>query len=154
MSWCDLPEFDGTELFEGFWMKFSILCERLHWSSSDMAFYLVTSLREATEVEVAQVSELETPTLERANVEQQTVITGVVEAVNVRQWSPFEQSDILFYTSNSIGAINYDEPKVSSFSKLPTPVYVKKDFTHKERVCGNAKFTRFKNSNVYENSYI
>ncbi|CAG2206022.1 unnamed protein product [Mytilus edulis] len=45
MSWCDLPEFDGTELFEGFWMKFSIFAERFNWSSSDMAFYLVTSLR-------------------------------------------------------------------------------------------------------------
>lgn len=45
MSWCDLPEFDGTELFEGFWMKFSIFAERFKWSSSDMAFYLVTSLR-------------------------------------------------------------------------------------------------------------
>ncbi|CAG2185459.1 unnamed protein product [Mytilus edulis] len=42
MSWCD---FDGTELFEGFWMKFSIFAERFNWSSSDMAFYLVTSLR-------------------------------------------------------------------------------------------------------------
>ncbi|XP_071176204.1 uncharacterized protein [Mytilus edulis] len=45
MSWCDLPEFDGTELFEGFWMKFFIFAERFNWSSSDMAFYLVTSLR-------------------------------------------------------------------------------------------------------------
>ncbi|CAG2207312.1 JNK [Mytilus edulis] len=45
MSWCDVPEFDGTELFEGFWMKFSIFTEGFNWSSSDMAFYLVTSLR-------------------------------------------------------------------------------------------------------------
>ncbi|CAC5406373.1 unnamed protein product [Mytilus coruscus] len=78
--------------------------------SYELKYEELCDVTEATKVEVAKVSDEQIATLELPRVEQQTVITGAVETVSVRKWTPFEQSDIQFDTSNN------DEPRVLTYT--------------------------------------